>query len=259
MLIQPVLRPVLQPVLRSIFDPGIGGGGGTPSLTAQVKALFAKYGALGGYWDATDISTLRQNSDGTGSVTTAGDPVGYVEDLSGNGWHQIQATASARPAIALDGDGTYFLQPDGVDDRLSRTVSSVTAPWTIGATGRRDLGAYAWVDTGVGEFGSQRGVLGAVGARVGVTGLLVSGYNINALCSMVLYRESGNYKAMLDGVVNATTVADPGNAAITRARLLGSGDANPTRTKIYRAFMIGAEMSFADVQLVSDWLMEVMP
>lgn len=256
MLIQPVLRPVLQPVLRSIFDPGIGGGG-TPIWTPA--SLFAKYGATGGYWDATDISTLRQNSDGTGSVTTAGDPVGYVEDLSGNGWHQIQATASARPAIALDGNGTYFLQPDGVDDRLSCTVSSVTAPWTIGATGDRDLVAYAWVDTGVGEFASNRGVLGDVGARVGVTGLLVSGYNISALCSMVLYRESGNYKAMLDGVVNASTVTDPGNAAITRARLLNSGDDNPTRTKIYRAFMIGAEMSFADVQLVSNWLMEVMP
>lgn len=256
MLIQPVLRPVLQPVLRSIFDPGIGGGG-TPIWTPA--SLFAKYGALGGYWDATDLSTLRQNSDGTGAVTTAGDPVGYVADLSGNGWHQIQATASARPAIAIDGNGTYFLQPDGVDDRLSCTVSSVTAPWTIGATGVRDLGSYAWVDTGVGGFASNRGVLGDVGARVGTTYLLVSGYNISALCSMVLYRESGNYKAMLDGVVSASTVADPGNAAITEARLLSSGDGNPIRTKIYRAFMIGAEMSFADVQLVSDWLMDVMP
>lgn len=255
MLIQPVLRPVLQPVLRSIFDPGIGGGGAPWSPAA----LFAKYSAPGGYWDATDLSTLRQNSDGTGAVTTAGDPVGYVADLSGNGWHQIQATASARPAIALDGDGTYFLQPDGVDDRLSRTVPSVTVPWTIGATGIRDLGAYAWVDTGVGRFASQRGVLSATGAAVGVTNLPVPGYSPFALCSMVLYRESGNYKAMLDGVVSANTVADPGNAAITVARLLDSGDSNPSRTKTYRAFMIGAEMSFADVQLVSDWLMEAMP
>lgn len=256
MLIQPVLRPVLQPVLRSIFDPGIGGGG-TPIWTPA--SLFAKYGATGGYWDATDISTLRQNSDGTGSVTTAGDPVGYVADLSGNGWHQIQATASARPAIALDGDGTYFLQPDGVDDRLSLTVPSVTVPWTIGATGARDLGAYFWVNTGVGAFASQRGVLGTTGAVVGSTALPVSGYSTSALCSMVLYRESGNYKVMLDGVVSANTVADPGNTAITVARLLNSGDGNPVRTKTYRAFMIGAEMSFADVQLVSDWLMEVMP
>lgn len=258
MLIQPVLRPVLQPVLRSIFDPGIGGGG-TPSLTAQVQALFAKYGAAGGMWDATDLSTLRQNSDGTGAVTTAGTPVGYAEDLSGNGWHQIQATASARPAIAIDGNGVYFLQPDGVDDFLARTVSSITAPWTIGATGIRDMIAYVWVDTGVGAFASQRGVLNASGAAVGVTGLTVSGYSQYALCSMVLYRESGNYKAMLDGVVSASTVVDPGNAAITIARLLKSGDSNPIRTKTYRAFMIGAEMSFADVQLVSDWLMEAMP
>lgn len=248
------IRPAIGPAIRSAFD-----GWGAPSLASQVAALFAKYSALGGCWDATDLSTLRQNSDGTGAVTTAGDPVGYVEDLSGNGWHQIQATASARPAIALDGDGVYFLQPDGVDDLLSRTVSSVTAPWTIGATGVRDLGDSSWIDTGVGAFGSQRGVLVSHGARVGGAVLHVSGYSPYALCSMVLYRESGNYKAMLDGVMSANTVADPGNAAITIARLLDSGDGNHSRTKTYRVFMIGAEMSFADVQLVSDWLMEVMP
>lgn len=113
MLIQPVLRPVLQPVLRSIFDPDIGGGGGTPSLTAQVQALFGKYSAAGGMWDFTDAATLFQDSAGTTPVTAAIQPVGRVLDKSGQGNHFIQSTAASRPAY--NGAG---ITPDGVDDSI---------------------------------------------------------------------------------------------------------------------------------------------
>lgn len=108
MLIQPVLRPVLQPVLRSIFDPGIGGGG-TPIWTPA--ALFAKYSGVGGYWDWTDIATLSQDSAGTTPVTASGQPVGRTLDKSGQGNHVIQSTAGARPQY--NGAG---ITPDGVDD-----------------------------------------------------------------------------------------------------------------------------------------------
>lgn len=110
MLIQPVLRPVLQPVLRSIFDPGIGGGG-TPSLTAQIQALFAKYGEKGGMWDFTDMATLFQDSARTVPVTAASQPVGGVNDISGLHRVLAQPTNAARPQF--NGAG---ITPDGVDD-----------------------------------------------------------------------------------------------------------------------------------------------
>lgn len=108
MLIQPVLRPVLQPVLRSIFDPGIGGGG-TPIWTPA--SLFAKYGGIGGYWDFTDMTTLFQDSAGTTPVTAASQPVGRVLDQSGQGNHLTTGSASTRPQY--NGAG---ITPDGVDD-----------------------------------------------------------------------------------------------------------------------------------------------
>lgn len=112
MLLQPVLRPVLQPVLRSIFDPGIGGGG-TPSLTAQVQALFTKYSAAGGMWDFTDMATLFQDSARTVPVTAASQPVGGVNDISGLHSVLAQPTNAARPQF--NGAG---ITPDGVDDSL---------------------------------------------------------------------------------------------------------------------------------------------
>lgn len=110
MLIQPVLRPVLQPVLRSVFGAS---GGGTPSLTAQVQALFAKYSAAGGMWDFTDMGTLFQDSARTVPVTAASQPVGGVNDISGLHSVLAQPTNAARPQF--NGAG---VTPDGVDDFL---------------------------------------------------------------------------------------------------------------------------------------------
>jgi hypothetical protein len=49
--------------------------------------------------DCSDLSTLKQNSDGTGAVISSGDPVGYILDKSGNGNHLIQPTASSKPFL----------------------------------------------------------------------------------------------------------------------------------------------------------------
>ena len=110
-ILRPVLRPVLQPVLRSVF--GASGGGATPSLTAQVQALFAKYSAAGGMWDFTDMATLFQDSARTVPVTAASQPVGGVNDISGLHRVLAQPTNAARPQF--NGAG---ITPDGVDDFL---------------------------------------------------------------------------------------------------------------------------------------------
>ena len=55
--------------------------------------------------DASDSSTLFQNSDGTVPATATSDPVGAWLDKSGNGRHAVQATAGSRPTISATTQG----------------------------------------------------------------------------------------------------------------------------------------------------------
>lgn len=109
-IIQPIIGPLIEPIIRGIDADG--GGGATPSLTDQVRALYPAYSALGSMLDLTDAGTLFQNSNGTGAVSN-GDPVGYATDLSGSNNPAKQQTASFRPAYSPSG-----VLYDGVDDGL---------------------------------------------------------------------------------------------------------------------------------------------
>jgi len=51
--------------------------------------------------------------------------VAYIEDLSGNENHRIQATAAKRPTLQQDPNGAYKLVYDGVDDFIDVTYSGV--------------------------------------------------------------------------------------------------------------------------------------
>jgi hypothetical protein len=79
-------------------------GGWNPS------GLFAA-SERGGWWDPSDITTLWQDSVATTPVTAVGDPVGRMDDKSGNGNHFIQANnTSFRPIYQVDGSGYPYLQ-----------------------------------------------------------------------------------------------------------------------------------------------------
>lgn len=78
---------------------------------------------VGGYFSFQDLSKLKQNSDGT-TDAAVGSPVGYIEDLSGNGYHAVQPTASRKPTLRQDAGGKYYLEFDGVDDELEIATSS---------------------------------------------------------------------------------------------------------------------------------------
>jgi len=88
------------------------GGGFDPT------SLFAA-SQQGLLYEAFDIDTLFQVSDGTTPVTVATNPIGYVGDKSGRGNHAAQATAAARPTYQT---GPARATLDKVDDRLSVTV-----------------------------------------------------------------------------------------------------------------------------------------
>jgi hypothetical protein len=78
--------------------------------------------ALGGaYWDASDISTLFQNTAGTTPVTTAGQTVRCIKDKSGNGWH---LTNTAGDLYQVDASGRGYVNLSGTTGAHWLTTSS---------------------------------------------------------------------------------------------------------------------------------------
>ena len=80
---------------------------------------------------ATDIGLFNRIhpdnlfTDTNGTINaTVGDAVAYIEDLSGNENHRIQADVARRPTLQQDPNGAYKLVYDGVDDYIDVTYSS---------------------------------------------------------------------------------------------------------------------------------------
>lgn len=113
-LTRPLTRALTQPLVRRLTDPG-SGGGGSPSLTTQLAAIFVAKSAKGYMLNLQSISTLSQDTSGSTPVVNVSDVIGRAADLSGNGNHFTQATAANKPA--WNGAGADF---DGVNDGLSR-------------------------------------------------------------------------------------------------------------------------------------------
>ena len=83
---------------------------GVTNTSHDILRLFAN-GEQGAWYDPSDLSSLKQNSDGTVDAAV-GQPVGYVGDKSGNGNNAIQATSARRPVLREAG-GLYYLEFDG--------------------------------------------------------------------------------------------------------------------------------------------------
>lgn len=75
--------------------------------------------------DASVLSSLRQNSDGTTAAGATNDPVGYWQDLSANGNHAKQTVATgSRPFLKLNNqNGRPGLLFDGSNDFLTATIT----------------------------------------------------------------------------------------------------------------------------------------
>lgn len=80
------------------------------------KSLFLT-GEAGAWYDPSYRSSLFVDAAGTTPVTSDGDPVGKILDLSGNGNHWIQSISAARPTYRTNG-GVHWISFDGVDDYM---------------------------------------------------------------------------------------------------------------------------------------------
>ena len=79
--------------------------------------------------DASDISTLYQDSAGSTPVASNADPVGKWADKSTAGKHATQATSTKRFTYA---SGSYpYVVGDAVDDNLSCASITSSGDWTL--------------------------------------------------------------------------------------------------------------------------------
>lgn len=89
-----------------------------------ISALFAA-AEKGAWYDASDLSTMWQDTAGTVPVTGAGQSVALWRDKSGNANHASMSTTSQRPTLQQDANGRFYLQFDGVDDFLTTTIAGI--------------------------------------------------------------------------------------------------------------------------------------
>ncbi|MEM5478110.1 hypothetical protein [Pacificibacter sp. AS14] len=130
-----------------------------PSQLSSLKAWF----------DPSDLSTLYQDAAATLPVAADGDQVGAMLDKSGNGYHLMQVTASARPTYRTNGT-RHWLEFDGINNTLSinsRLGFSTNPSLTISAN--LQPVSYSASDHRVLHIGAS-GTSGNLGAAIGPSG-----------------------------------------------------------------------------------------
>jgi len=136
------------------------GGGGDFSAAS----LFAA-SQQGAWYEAFDISTLFQLSDGTTAVTAAADPIGYIGDKSGRSNHAIQTTTARRLTYQTD---PFRATVDKVDDRLTVTVpTGGFTGTTVLATDQGTASYGVTIPAGSYDIGSRDGLYFPGNAIVG--------------------------------------------------------------------------------------------
>jgi hypothetical protein len=130
--------------------------------------------------DASDGSTLFQNSDGTVPATATGAPVGYWGDKSGNNRHVTQATAGDRPTVAaVSVNGRRCIDFDGTSDNIWAAPGPTSDNLTALCVYRYDtLGGIAFDFTHQGDITNairteSSGFLNSLGLQVAGVGSIL--------------------------------------------------------------------------------------
>lgn len=112
-------RPFKRAFSESFSRPLVGVG----AVWSPADLFAASQG--GGWYDPSDLTTMWQDSGGT-TPAAVDSPVGLIHDKSGNANHLSQSTDANRPTLRESG-GLYYLEFDGTNDRLTRTLD-MSAP-----------------------------------------------------------------------------------------------------------------------------------
>lgn len=123
------------------------------------ESIFAN-GEVGDYWETGDLSTLFQNSNGTGAVASDGDPIGRWNGKRGL-WYMAQANAGQKPIWDLATKSvksfdakfltnTPFALPVGIGNKTDfswvsfHKRSGVEAAWNYGYFAVTRTNGYGW-------------------------------------------------------------------------------------------------------------------
>lgn len=201
---------------------------------------------VGGWYDATDLSTLFQDSAGTIPVTAPGDRVGRWEDKSGNGYHLLQTSASARPTYQTD--GTYhWVETDGISQWLKAAFTSTATFTRISAFRQITLTSDDRV------FGGGAAQGGELVQRPGPSLRMQSGVNADPFSTIALAEDAvltevfaGTSSSYAVGNDDPTTVSagtnNPGGLAIG-AGYNGSVSFNYGNMRFYGVVMIAGSLT----------------
>ncbi|RWO34742.1 MAG: hypothetical protein EOS10_00110 [Mesorhizobium sp.] len=110
-------------VVNGAGHSGVSGLGGLIADAVRLPFSLFDGGIAGGLYDPSVLSSLWQDSARTVPVTADGDPVGCMDDLSGNANHLLQiGAATTRPTYRTSG-GLHWLEGDGTADYLRATFT----------------------------------------------------------------------------------------------------------------------------------------
>jgi hypothetical protein len=102
---------------------------GVGRRTFNFLALFAN-GETGLFADIQNLSSLWQEEAMT-TPAAVGTPVGAIVDRSGTGHNLTNAVSAQKPLLRQDASGHYYLEHDGVDDKLVATFAIAPGVCTL--------------------------------------------------------------------------------------------------------------------------------
>lgn len=185
-----------------------GGLGLDAAFGFNPSALFV--GGVPGVWyDPSDLSTVWQDSART-TPGAVGQPVGCIDDKSGNGKHATQATAGNRPVLRL-ANGRYYLEFNGATN--NRFLQSAALDMSASDKAFLCVGAYKNSDAANGSIFE----FGEVGASAGSMLLVGPGQADVANYGIYLRGSTG-----IAGYVAATYTAPIANVISAQFDLAGA-------------------------------------
>jgi hypothetical protein len=104
---------VLSRRLAAAAGSGVASGRPATLTTAGGTWAPSSLTSLAVWFDPSDFSTMWQDSAKTTQVTAANQPIGYIEDKSGNAHHASQSTSGSRPTLRQDSSGRYYIDCSG--------------------------------------------------------------------------------------------------------------------------------------------------
>ena len=189
-------------------------------------------GDSGVWYDPSDNSTLKQNSNGTGAVAL-NDPVGYMANKAGGGSNATVVTAGLRPLWKADGNGKNYLEFDGTDDHLDLTCFDATVSTMCVAGKLRAAGAAFKAIFVIAKqiiYGDQTTNIWGTNN----TGPVPSSFSANTLQVMTLRSRAANDVDLYTNTTKETSAA---------------GAVYNTRTEVLGAAFSGVYLQFADLNL----------